>query len=163
MAGEFAWDDAVRALRGALAVSRANVRAFGMRAAGRPGLLTPRQWAELAAIEERLAALLTDALRRELRVEPWTFTSGLRALARTARDVALGERAQVERLLAESRTHPVEDWRAAAPGLEKPLWSLMRGRTRHLANTAALALNEPAPYPPLFWHPARGEFVARDS
>ena len=53
----------------------------------------------------------------------------------------------VERLLADSARHPVEEWRRVAPQLEASLWPLFVSRTRHLANAAALALNEPQPLP----------------
>ena len=38
------------------------------------------------------------------------------------------------------------------------LWSFFCPRTHHLANTLALALGEPSPYPALFWHPGQRTF-----
>ncbi len=42
--------------------------------------------------------------------------------------------------------------------IEASLWPFFVKCTHHLANTCALALDEPSSYPAIFWHPGRGEF-----
>jgi hypothetical protein len=158
MGEEFSYDDAVAVLRHALLDAAANARAFGIRARGRPQLLSARAWAELAQIEALLARDLTDTLKLELHEEPWSPFRELRALLLGLWRALIPEPALVSRLYREASAHPVESWRAAAPQLEASLWPFFSARTRHLANATALALNEPQPHPALFWHPSRREF-----
>lgn len=158
MAEAFDYDEAVVALRGALAETAAQARAFAIRARGRPALVSARSWAELAEIEAHLARDLEDCLRLELHVDPWPMTVRIRAGLRGVLTALASEPRLVERLLTGAADHPVERWRRAAPQLEASLWPLFVSRTRHLANAAALALNEPQPYPALFWHANRREF-----
>ena len=152
------YEQALRALRGSLAQVAGNARAFAIRARGRPALISGHSWAELAQIEQLLAAKLEAVLRRELRAEPWSGFARLRALARGIRGGLEGERSFARRLLEEARAHPVERWRSGTPQLEETLWPFFSARTRYLANTLALALDEPTPHRPLIWHPARREF-----
>ncbi len=154
----FGYDEAVIALRGALVETTAQARAFAIRARGRPALISARSWAELAEIEALLARDIQDCLRLELHVDPWPMMVRIRAGLRGLSTALAPEPRLLERLLPDSSQHPVEQWRQAAPQLEASLWPLFVSRTQHLANAAALALNEPHPYPALFWHAARREF-----
>ena len=158
MAEPFGYDEAVIALRGALVETAAQARAFAIRARGRPALVSTRAWAELAEIEALLARDIQDCLRLELHVDPWPMTVRIRAGLRGLATALASEPRLVERLLTEATHHPALQWRQAAPQLEASLWPLFVARTQHLANAAALALNEPQPYPALFWHAARREF-----
>jgi len=161
VAQELGYDAAVAVLRAALAESGGSARAFELRSRARPRLLTARSWHELAVIEALLAARLATALSRELRVPPWSLAARARAGATFAARALAPETRVVRRVFERARTHPVERWRAAAPQLEGMLWPFFSARTRYLANVAALALSERAPYPPLLWHPARKEFLDR--
>jgi hypothetical protein len=116
-------------------------------------------WAELAEIEALLVRGLEEALRRELRIEPWTLSVRTRAGARAVAESLRGEEPLVRALISEARDHPVQDWRRRAPQLESELWPFFVARTEYLANGLALALNEPAPYPVLVWHRGRQEFT----
>ena len=158
MGEEFSYDDAVAALRDSLVEAAANARGFAIRARGRPKLLSARAWAELAQIEALLARDLVDCLKLELHEEPSSPFREMVALLRGLWRALISEPALVRRLYRDASQHPVEAWRAAAPQLEASLWPFFAARTRHLANTTALALNEPQPWPALFWHPARREF-----
>ena len=158
MGEAFSYDDAVAALRHSLFEASANARAFGIRARGRPQLLSARAWAELAHVEALLARDLTDTLKLELHHEPWAPFGEMWALLRGFWRALISEPALVTRLYREACEHPVESWRTAAPQLEASLWPFFSARTRHLANATALALNEPQPHPDLFWHPSRQEF-----
>ncbi len=152
------YDETLTVLRRSLVVATGNAQAFGIRARGRPRLLSARGWAELAEIERLLALRLTDSLRRELRV---AASSGWGRTQATWRGLAGGlasEPGFVARLFHEVRAQPVERWRAGAPQLESSLWPFFCARTRYLVNTLALSLNEPAPHPALFWHPGAREF-----
>jgi hypothetical protein len=155
------YDEAVAVLRRALAEAGGGARAFEIRARARPQLLSARSWHELAVIETLLAERLATALSRELRVSPWRFTTRARAGVRFVSGALVPEARAVRGVFERTRAHPVERWRAAAPQLEATLWPFFSARTRYLANVTALALSEPAPYPPLLWHPARREFLDR--
>jgi hypothetical protein len=113
---------------------------------------------ELAEIEAILAADLEANLRRELRVEPWTMAMRYRAGLGAIVEALRGEEGLVGALLDRARRQPTDRWRQGAPQLEESLWPFLAGRTEHLANTLALALNQPAPFAPLLWHPGRQQF-----
>jgi hypothetical protein len=153
------YDEAVRVVRGILEDSAGKARAFATRSRGRPSLLSDRTWAELATIETLSSQRALEALQRELRVESWTPLAQARAAWRGLRDGLVAESALVRRLLEEACASPIERWRIEAPQLEACLWRFLHARTRHLANSAALGLGEPAPYPALIWHPGRREFL----
>ena len=155
---ELSYDDAVAVLRGALVEVSGNVRVFAIRSRLGAGLLSGRGWAELARIETKLERDLEDTLRLELRAEPWSWWMRTQALYRGLWLGLHGEPRLVRGLFDNARTHPVEQWRQGAPQLEASLWPLFVARTHHLANILALALDEPAPFDALFWHPSRQEF-----
>jgi hypothetical protein len=159
MAQTLGYDEAVAVVRRILEDTAGKARAFATRSRGRPSLLSHRTWAELATIEALSSQRAQAALQRELRVEPWTSFGQARAAWRGLRDGLVGESPLVRRLLAEACASPVERWRAEAPQLEETLWRFLSARTRHLANSAALGLGEPSPYPTLIWHPGRREFL----
>ena len=115
-------------------------------------------WAELGGIEALLCERLVEALRRELRAEPWGTFGQASALLRGISTGLSPERSLLDRLCRKASANPVELWRAGAPQLEATLWPFFSARTRYLANTTALALNQPSPFPPLIWHPGRREF-----
>lgn len=161
MGEEVGYEDALRALRASLAEAAGNARVFAIRSRGAPRLLSAHSWGELAEIETLLVRELVLALRNELRVEPWSYATRLRAGWRGVLGGLRPEAGLVAGLLRELLEHPVERWRAGAPQLEAGLWPFFSARTRYLANTFALALNEPAPHAPLIWHPGRREFTAR--
>ena len=142
-----------------LAEATGNARAFAVRARGRPRLLSARAWGELAEIEARLSALVEDVLRGDLRAEPWSLPMRYRAGFGAVVGALRGEPGLLQSLLERARSQPTSSWRRGAPQLEEGLWPFLAERTEHLANTAALALNEPAPFPPLVWHPGRGAFA----
>ena len=143
-------------LRRSLAESSGNARAFSWRSRGKPQLLTARSWAELAGIEALLAARVEQAIQRELRTDPWTTGPWIASLVRIARNGLWGgERSVVARTFAETRAHRVETWRQQSPQLEASLWPFFVDRTRYLANSMALALDERTPHPPLVWNPRR--------
>jgi hypothetical protein len=153
------YDEALAVLRGQLVAARANASVFGSLArAGSGGLLSPRGWAELADIEAELARQLEQNLRRELRADPFPVLSAGRAFLRQTVDRFSPERALAQRRLTETRELPLSRWRAGIPQLENGLWDFTIGRSHHLANTLALALNEPAPFPVVVWQPARRQF-----
>jgi hypothetical protein len=151
-------EDAQGILRSALCAAAANARAFATRSQLPRGLLSQRSWSELADIEADLAGRLEQTLRRELRTDPWTASTRLHRWLRAQRDVWSGERPTLKRQLREATDLPVERWRAAAPQLEPALWPFFAQRTQHLANSMALGLGEPAPFPAIIWHPGRREF-----
>ncbi len=161
MAQELGYEAAVAVLRAALADASGSARAFEVRSRARPELLSARSWHELAVIETLLAERLATALARELRVAPWSLTARARAGASFVAVALAPESRDVRRVFARARSHPVERWRAGARQLEATVWAFFCARTRYLANVTALALSEPAPYPPLLWHPARREFLDR--
>ncbi len=152
------YDGALRLLRELLCEAAANTWAFRLRARRSPTLLSERGWMELAEVESRLRHCLEQGIRHELRTDAWTYLLRVRTVARGLRLALVGERAVVERLRHTSACAPLEAWRRGAPQLEQRLWPLLVPRTHHLANALSLALNEPAPFPPLIWHPGRGEF-----
>jgi hypothetical protein len=153
------YDATLRVLRRTLGKVAGNARAFGMRARGRPELISSRTWAELAEIELLLVAQLQTAIRQELRAQPLTPLVQLSALWRAFRDGLMGGEARlVRRQLHAASSHPVASWRRGAPQLEPSLWPFLEARTHYLANTFALALDEPAPFPPLIWHPGSRSF-----
>ena len=158
-ATELTYDETVRALRAALAEVSRHTRAFAVRSRARPRLVSARTWAELAEIEAVLAFGLEETLQRELHVAPQTLLVRARTGARLLAESLRGEEGLVRALFGRARTHPVRDWRAATPQLESTLWPFFVARTDYLANTLALALNEPAPFPLLLWHPGRHEFT----
>jgi hypothetical protein len=137
-----------------------NARVFALRSRARPTLLSARSWAELAEIEAELQDLLQHTLRLELHVEPWTALGRVRTGIGSFLDSLRGERRLLERLLDEAVQHPIERWRSGVPQLEDALWPFLGGRTRYLANMLALALDEPAPFPPLLWQPRRRQFTS---
>jgi hypothetical protein len=155
---ELGYDAALRVLRGALAAAAANAQAFATRSQLGQGLLSARGWSELAEIEAELTRRLEHALRRELRADPWPVPARLHCWLRAQRDIWSGERATLLRQLREASALPLGRWRAGAPQLESALWPFFEQRTHHLANTLALALGEPAPFPAIIWHPGRREF-----
>ena len=158
MSEGFDYDRAIQLLRRSLIETAGNAQAFAIRARGRPKLVSARNWAELAEIEARLARDLDDTIRLELRVGGFTFIG--RALA-FYRGIWLGLQSEtwvVNKLFRDAAEHPIEQWREASPQLEASLWPFFVKRTHHLANTLALALDEPSPYPIIFWHPGRHEF-----
>ncbi len=158
MTGGLGYDATVRVLREALVEAEGNARGFAVRARGRPELLSSHTWRELAEIEDFLAQRLEAALRNELRVVPHTAFTRIRAHWRGLWGGLASEQGLVRRLLHASTHSPVEAWRAGAPQLEAVLWPFFASRTQYLANTLALALDEPAPSPALIWHPGRREF-----
>ncbi len=158
MAEELRYDDAITALRKALMEARTNARAFAVHARARPRLLSARTWAELAEIELLLARRLEQALSRELRVAPWTPLDRVRTWLGGLFGGLRPESRLVGELWRATLAHPVERWRTGTPQLEESLWPFFVSRTRHLANALALAQNEPAPYPQIFWHPGRRQF-----
>lgn len=155
---EIDYNAAVTLVRHLLVGAAGGSRAFSIRARGRPQLLSERGWGELAAIEALLSTRLEQVLQGELRVNPWSGLARARALWCGLRDGLMGEERLLRSLLEEARSTPVEAWRRGAPQLEAPLWGFFAQRTHHLANAAALALAEPAPFPTLIWHPGRHEF-----
>ncbi len=161
MNGGLSYEETVRVLRGALVESEGNSRGFAVRARGRPELVSSHTWQELAEIEDLLAQHLEAALRSELRVVPHTAFTRIRAHWRGLWGGLASERALIRRLFHESTHSQVEAWRAGAPQLEAVLWPFFVSHTQYLANTLALALDEPAPSPPLIWHPGRREFRLR--
>ena len=158
MTEELSYDDALHVLRGSLAEVAGNARVFALRARRGGGLLSARDWAELAEIEARLEHDLADTLRLELNVDPWTWSGQTWALYRGVWLALHREPRLVRGIFESARQSPVEQWRAAAPQLEASLWPFFADRTRYLANTLALALHEPAPFPVLIWHPGRRAF-----
>lgn len=158
VSGGLAYDETVRLLRAALVEAEGNARAFTIRGRGRPELVSSRSWHELSEIETLLAQHIEKTLRGELRVEPRSALTTLRAHWRALRGGLAAERSLARRLFRENTGSRVQSWREQAPQLEHVLWPFFVARTQHLANTFALALNEPAPSPPLIWHPGRREF-----
>lgn len=152
------YDEALRALRGALVEAAGNARVFALRARRDGRLMRARDWAQLSEIEARLERDLADTLRLELHADPWPWVTLTRAIYRGLWLALLGEERLVRGLFESARRHPVEDWRAGAPQLEASLWPFFVDRTRYLANTLALALHQPAPFPALLWHPGQRQF-----
>ena len=155
------YDASVRVLREALVEAEGNARGFAVRARGRPELLSSHSWRELAEIENLLAQRLEGALQSELRVVPHTAFTRIRAHWRGLWGGLASERSLVRQLFHQTSHSQVEAWRAGAPQLESVLWPFFVSRTQYLANTLALALDEPAPSSPLIWHPGRREFRLR--
>ncbi len=161
MGDDLSYNEAIAVLRGSLIEASGNARAFAIRSRGRPSLLSARTWEQLAQIEARLARDLEDTLRLELHTEAWTWLARTRAFYRGPRLGLLGEERLVRELYRSAARHPVDLWRAGAPQLEASLWRFFSARTHYLANTLALALNEPAPHPALIWNPGRREVRSR--
>jgi hypothetical protein len=156
---ELGYDEALAVLRALLVAVRANTAVFAsLSRSGQGGLLSPRGWAELAEIEAELARQLDLNLRRELRAEPFPPLCTLRVLLRETLDRFSPERSVILRRMAETRDLPLARWRAGSPQLENGFWDFAIGRSHHLANTLALALDEPAPFPVVVWQPARRQF-----
>jgi hypothetical protein len=153
------YDEVVRELRVALIACTANAQAFAARRHLARDRISARTWSELAQIEARLAKRLHSALQSELRAQPWTFAARVRATVRSLRDEWSRERPLLVRRLREAQALPVAAWRAGNPQLEARVWPFLQNRTEHLANALALALNEPAPFPPIVWHAGRQEFL----
>jgi hypothetical protein len=152
------YDETELLLRNSLVEVSGNARAFALRSRAGARLVSKRSWSELAQIEAQLERDLADTLRLELRSEPWSWLARTRALGRGL-GLGITSEAHLIRVLFERvRAHPVERWREDAPQLEASLWPLYVARTHYLANTLALALDEPAPYPALIWNPHRREF-----
>ena len=154
------YDTAIVLLRHELRRVACNARVFALRSRARPTLLSARSWAELAQIEAELQDLLEHTLRLELHVEPWTGWGRVQTGISSFLSSLRGERRLLESLLEEATRHPIEHWRNDAPQLEDALWPFLSGRTRYLANMLALALDEPAPFPPLLWQPRRRQFTS---
>ncbi|MCP4007289.1 MAG: hypothetical protein GY725_24160 [bacterium] len=155
---ELEYDEVVRHLRAALVETTRNTRGFSVRARGRPELLSPQAWLELAQIEALLAHQLEQTVQRELKENAWSPLRQMQALFGGLFDGVIGEQSLVTRVAAAAARHPVDQWRAGNPQLEQSLWQLFSNRTHYLANTTALALNERAPYPPIVWNPGRRSF-----
>ncbi len=155
---DLSYDEIVSALRDTLVKTARNARSFGIRASGKPERLSAHSWKELAMIEALLSRRLEQALMRELHVEPWSSIRQARASIGGLVDGLRSEDAIVRRIAGAAARHPVEQWRQGAPQLEEALWPFFCARTRYLANTMALAIDEPAPHPPLVWNPGRGDF-----
>ncbi len=158
MAGTLGYDQVVRLLRSALAQSSGNAWAFQVRSRGRPNLLSGPTWRTLCEIERLLVARVEQALRQDLRVEPRPWQIALSGQLRGLRIALAAERGTVRRLHDEAVRARVSSWRERAPQLEARLWPFFTERTQYLANTLALALNEPAVFPALVWHSGRREF-----
>ena len=161
MGDDLSYNEAIAVLRGSLIEASGNARAFAIRSRGRPRLLSARTWEQLAQIEARLARDLEDTLRLELHTEAWTWLARTRAFYRGPWLGLLGEDRLVRALYHTATTHPVDLWRAGTPQLEASLWPFFSARTHYLANTLALALDEPAPHPARIWNPARQAFRSR--
>ncbi len=157
---DLGYEEVIGLLRRELRSVTRNARVFGLRSRARPSLLSARSWAELAQIEVELKDILEHTLRLELHVEPWTAWGRTAVAIGSFVDSLAGERRLLTRLFGAAAHHPVERWRAGVPQLEDALWPFLSGRTRYLANTLALALNEPAPFSQLIWHPRRREFTS---
>ena len=156
-ARDIGYDEIVGLLRRELGGVARNVRVFALRARVRPTLVSPREWTLLAEIETELQELLQHTLQLELHVDPWTMRRQLGSMLGSLIGGLRGERPLLLALLRDAADHPVERWRAGAPQLQD-LWPFFAARTHYLANTFALALDEPAPFPPLVWNPRRREF-----
>ncbi len=159
-ARDLAYDEVIVVLRRELRRVARNARVFGLRSRARPALLGARSWAELAQIEAELQDLLEHTLRLELHVEAWTTWGRSVGAFGSFVGSLVSERRLLTRLFAEAIHHPVDRWRAGVPQLEDALWPFLSARTRYLANTLALALDEPAPFPPLIWQPRRRQFTS---
>ena len=147
------YDETERLLDRLLVELKANSRAFRIRASGRPQCMSGAQWAELAEIDSLVAATLHEVMRREFRSEPGGPWADLTAAVTGLTGGLVSERRLLSRLHERCAAQPVERWRAGAPQLEASLWPLFCDRTQHLANSVALALNEPAPHPAIIWQP----------
>ncbi len=158
MGVDLSYDETVQVLQRSLVEATGNARGFAVRSRGRPKLVSARAWAELAEIEARFARDLADTVRLELRAEPWTFVTRTLAFYRGLWLGIQSEPSLVASLFRHAAEHPVDQWREGTPNLEGTLWPFFAARTHHLANTMALALDEPSPYPAIFWHPGRREF-----
>jgi hypothetical protein len=152
------YEDTIKILRAALVAADGNAWAFQVRWRGQPKLLSERSWRELADIEKLLGRSLAQALRQELRVAPWTYRGRIQARWRGIVRGLANERWVVARLYQEFSQSPVESWRREVPQLETTLWPFFVARTHYGANTLALALDQPAPFPALIWHPGRQDF-----
>jgi hypothetical protein len=155
------YDETIKVLRAALVEVEGNTWAFQVRSRGQPKLLSSHAWRELGEIEALLVESIVEALSCELRAEPWTRFARLRARGRGLLKALAGERGVIERLCREFTHSPVEGWRRATPQLEATVWPFFVARTHYGANTFSLALDQPAPFPPLIWHPGRREFQGR--
>ncbi len=158
MAGALGYDGTVRLLRSALAKTSGNAWAFQVRSRGQPKLLSASTWKSLCEIEQLLVAQIEQALRQDLRVEPRPWRVALSGQLRGLRVALAAEPGTVRRLHDEAVRARVSTWRERAPQLEARLWPFFVERTQYLANTLALALDEPAVFPALVWHPGRREF-----
>ena len=156
------YDEAVRVCRRGLIEAGANAQGFALRAArGGSGRVSAATWSELAQIEHLLKPRLEQALRRELRVEPWPFPTPLQASLMAFWRALAPEGLVARRLFLNAASGAVDRWRTGAPQLEGLVWPFWVERTHYLANTLALALNEPAPYPILMWQPRQREFRSK--
>jgi len=153
------YDEAVQICRRGMIDAAANAQGFALRAArGAKGQVSAATWSELAQIEQILLPRLERALRQELRVPPWPFPSRPQAHGLGLWRGLGPESAVAPRLFLAAASGAVDRWRSSAPQLEGVVWPFWVERTHYLANTLALALNEPAPYPVLMWHPRQREF-----
>ncbi len=159
-ARDLGYEEAIVLLRRELRGVARNARVFALRGRARPALLGAHSWTELAQIEAELQDMLQHTLSLELHVEPWTPWGRVAAGLGSFRDSLAAERYLLQRLLKEAVNHPVERWRTGVPQLEDALWPFLSARTHYLANTLALALAEPAPFPPLVWQPRRRSFTS---
>ncbi len=155
------YDATLRIVRTALVAARGNAWGFQVRSRGAPKLLSRRAWQELCEIETLLVHALREVVRRELHAEPHTLLMRMHTGWRCLSVALMGERNVIVRLLREGVASPLETWRRDAPQLETSLWPFFVSRTQHLANVCALALDEPAPFPPLIWHPGQRGFQRR--
>ena len=161
MSQDLGYDATLRIVRAALVTAEGNAWGFQVRSRGAPKLLSRRAWQELCEVEGFLVSALREVLRRELRVEPQTLLMRLRTGWRCLSVALVGEQNVIVRLLGEGVASPLETWRRDATQLEASLWPFFVSRTQHLANVCALALDEPAPFPPLIWHPGQRQFQHR--
>ena len=162
MSEELTYDATLALLKRSLLEIHGNAIGFLRRGERRPSnadiALSPRSWQELATIEALLARDVEDCIKLELHEEPWSPWSHMGTVFRGL-FLSIGSDEKVLRKLhADLADHPVDHWRAGAPQLEASLWPLFANRTHYLANTVALALNEPPPYPTLIWLPRERKF-----
>ena len=145
------YDEAVRVLRRRLVSSHATASAASSRAGRQDGEVSGRTWSEIAEIDALLVLQLETALTRELRATPWPGLSRARAFYAGIYRGFRGERDLALQLFEEARDEPVGAWRARAPQLEASLWPFWEDRNHFVANSLALALSEPAPFPAVIW------------
>ena len=162
MPDALSYDATLHLLKRALIEIHGNAIAFlrrGQRSPSRaPHTLSPRTWQELATIEALLSRDLEDCIRLELHEEPWNPWAHIFTVFGGLWRSFGSEEKLLRSLHASLSSLPLDQWRTGAPQLEPSLWPFFANRTPYLANTAALALNEPPPYPTLIWLPRERKF-----